>query len=117
MIKIGGVQIKTPKRFEVTMSDLDDRNASRRSADGTFTRDRIAVKREISMEFGPLSPADASQILEAIEPLFFDVEYPDPRAGAVITKTFYTQKRPVPVMLIKNNEVLWQGLKVTLTEK
>ncbi|MNP69271.1 hypothetical protein D3C76_1653440 [compost metagenome] len=49
--------------------------------------------------------------------VFFDFTYPDPMAGGHITKTFYVGNRPAPFAVAQGSEVLWNGLKVTLTEK
>ena len=45
MLKINGVAISTPSKFEVQISDLD--GESNRNANGKLIRDRIAVKRKL----------------------------------------------------------------------
>ncbi|MGG7215285.1 DUF6711 family protein, partial [Clostridium nigeriense] len=56
MININGVQIATPKTYEATVSDLD--GESNRNANGELVRDRIAVKRKLNLEWGPLKQSE-----------------------------------------------------------
>ena len=84
MIKINGVAIATPKIYEATVSDLD--GESNRNAAGQLIRDRIAVKRKLNLEWGPLSQSEIAPILNAVSGVFFTVTFPDPQLG-VITKT------------------------------
>ena len=115
---IDGVEISAyPSKFQVTTLDLDDGEATVRTADGTLNRDRITVKRQIDMEWGVLPWASISAILSAMGGVFFDLNYPDPMTGAYETKTFYVGNRPAPAAVSKGNEILWSGLKVTLTER
>lgn len=114
MININGVAIATPKSFEVTILDLDaesDRNMS-----GDLIRDRIAVKRKLNCEWGPLSQNECSILLKAVKDVFFQVTYPDPMDG-VVTKTMYVGDRTSPVYSVINGLVKWNGLKMNFIER
>ncbi|MNW69965.1 hypothetical protein D3C74_491160 [compost metagenome] len=69
------------------------------------------------MAWGPLRWADISAILTAMEDVFFPVKYPDPMTGKYEMKTFYVGNRPAPFAVAKGDEIMWNGLKVTLTEQ
>ena len=114
MIKINGVAIATPKTFEVTISDLD--GESNRNANGDLIRDRIAVKRKLNCEWGPLSQNECSTLLKAVKDIFFQVTYPDPALG-VVTKTMYVGDRTSPVYSVINGVVKWSGIKFNLIER
>ena len=114
MIKINGVAIATPKIYEATVSDLD--GESNRNAAGQLIRDRIAVKRKLNLEWGPLSQSEIAPILNAISGVFFTVTFPDPQLG-IITKTMYVGDRTAPAYQYINEEVKWSGLKLNLIEK
>lgn len=114
MIKINGVAIATPKTFEVTVSDLD--GESNRNAKGEMIRDRIAVKRKINLEWGPLIQSEISIILNAVSSVFFTVEFPDPQLG-LIAKTMYVGDRTSPAYSYIDNKIKWQGLKMNFIEK
>ncbi|MEF2969233.1 DUF6711 family protein [Paenibacillus sp. M1] len=117
-LKINGQEIAAyPSQFTVTTLDLDDSESSVRTADGTLNRDRIAVKRQIEMSWGVLKWSQISGILQAMDSVFFDLTYPDPMAGNFVTKTFYVGNRPAPFAVAQDSEIMWSGLKVTLTEK
>ena len=114
MIKINGVDIATPKTYEATVSDLD--GESNRNANGELVRDRIAVKRKLNLEWGPLTQAEMQTLLSAVSSVFFTVTFPDPQLG-VVTKTMYVGDRTVPAYSYINGEVKWQGLKMNFIEK
>lgn len=118
MIKINGVDLPaTPSSFQVTVIDLDDSEATKRTADGTLHRDRIAVKRKIDMSWGPLNWSDTAAILQAVQNEFFQCTYPDPMTGKMETKTFYVGDRVAPFAVSRGSEIYWTGLKLTLTER
>lgn len=114
MIRINGVVIATPKVYEPTISDLD--GESNRNANGELIRDRIAVKRKLNLEWGPLSQSEISTLLNAVSGVFFTVTFPDPQLGTV-TKTMYVGDRTAPAYSYINGEVKWQGLKMNFIEK
>jgi len=118
MIKINGVSLPaSPSSFQVTLIDLDDSEATKRTADGTLYRDRIAVKRKIDMSWGPMNWIDTATILQLVQNEFFECTYPDPLTGKWETKTFYVGDRVAPFAVARNNEIYWTGLKLSLTER
>lgn len=114
MISINGVQIATPKTYEVTVSDLD--GESNRNAKGELIRDRIAVKRKLNLEWGPLTQTEIQTLLNSVSDVFFTVTFPDPELG-MITKTMYVGDRTAPAYQFVNGEIKWQGLKMNFIEK
>lgn len=116
MLKINGVAITTPKSLKVDIMDLD--GESNRNAKGALIRDRIAVKRKISCEWAPLTMSEISTVLQAVQNVFFQVEYPDPMTGSMQTKTFYVGDRSAPLYWKSPAGVyLWEGLTMDLIEK
>lgn len=114
MLKINGVAIATPKVYEVTISDLD--GESNRNANGDLVRDRIAVKRKLTLEWPPLSQSQISTLLNAVSSVFFSCEFIDPQSG-VLTKTMYVGDRTAPAYQVIDSEVKWSGLKMNFVEK
>ena len=114
MIKINGVDIATPKTYEATVTDLD--GESNRNANGELIRDRIAVKRKLNLEWGPLTQTEIQTLLSAVSSVFFTVTFPDPQLG-IITKTMYVGDRTSPAYQYKDGQVKWQGLKMNFIEK
>jgi uncharacterized protein DUF6711 len=119
MISVGAVggsltAITSPKSFTVTINDVDSDN-TQRNAKGDLQRDRIAVKRSMSLDFPPLTNAQISTLLTAVSSVFFDVNYPDPMSGGNITKTCYVGNRTSP--LFNFNTGLWESLSMDFIEK
>lgn len=117
-LKINGAAIAAkPSEFQVEVLDLDDSESTTRTADGTLNRDRVAVKRQIQVSWPPLPMATISALLKQMRSVFFEFTYPDPEAGGYVTKTMYVGNRPAPAAIEINGIILWDSLKVTLTEK
>ena len=114
-MKINGVKIKTPQEMQVTINDIDGETT--RNARGDMVRDRIAVKRKISLKFPPLTDSQIQTILNAVSNEFFTVEYPDPVLG-ITTKTFYTEDRNAPFFTHdREGTCYWSGLSFNLKER
>lgn len=116
MISINGVVILTPKSFEATVSDLD--GESNRNLYGELLRDRIAVKRKLTLEWAPLTQSEMSTLLTAVSGVFFTVTYPDPQEG-IVTKTMYVGDRTAPAYFYdeKTKQAKWSGLKMNFIEQ
>ena len=118
LIKIDGNEIaEYPSKFQVTVLDIDNADSTARTTDGTLNRDRVAVKRQIEMEWGVLKWNKISLILQQMSGIFFELYYPDPMDGTYATRTFYVGNRPSPFTVENNGEMLWGGLKMTITER
>lgn len=120
ILKANGAELAaypTPDGFQVTILDLDDADSTTRTADGTLTRDRVAVKRQIDMTFPALPAPVISALLKQMQDEFFDFYFPDPMEGGYVTKRMYVGNRPATIPIIKNGEIWWSGLQITLTER
>lgn len=116
MLTIDGVKVTAPSVFKVDINDLD--GESGRNARGDLIRDRVAVKRKLECEWGPLQNGEISVILQAVKNEFFDVRYPDPMTGSMQTKTFYVGDRSAPALYeVSNGKMLWHGLNMNLIER
>lgn len=114
MLKINGVAIATPKVFQVDIEDLD--GETNRNANGDLLRDRIAVKRKLNCEWGPLTNEECSILLKSVKDVFFSVTYPDPQEGTMLTKRMYVGSRSAPMYQIVNGVAKWNGVKFNLIE-
>ncbi|SEU32781.1 DUF6711 family protein [Paenibacillus sp. NFR01] len=115
-ILINGVPIAaSPATLSPGIDDIDAETTGRMS-DGTLTRDRLAVKRQIDMSWGLLTWPEISALLKQMSAASFTLTYPDPQDGKYSTRTFYAGKRTPAVALAKAGTILWSGLRVTLTE-
>lgn len=117
-LKVNGQNIvATPSEMQVTILDLDDADSSVRTADGTLNRDRVAVKRQIDLTWSMLSNVQISQILKAMDAVFFEFTFPDPMEDKNITKRVYVGNRAAPMAFVKNGVTWYKDFKITLTER
>lgn len=116
MLKVNGVEITAPKTYQPSLNDID--GETNRNAKGELIRDRIATKRKLEMEWGPLSQSEISTLLNAVKDEFFECEFIDPLDG-IITKIMYVGDRTAPAYLFDEDsqEMRWKGLKMNFIEK
>lgn len=115
-LRINGVSVKTPKSLKVLVQDVDGQ--STRNAAGRMVRDRIAVKRKLECEWGPLSQSEIATLYNAMSGAFFNVMYTDPQNGQT-SKVFYAGDRSSPIYSFnpKFQQMMWQGLSVNFVEQ
>jgi len=97
-------------------NDVDSPEAGRNMA-GEMERMRVATKIRLDITCRPLTSAEASIVLKAIEPEYFTVVYDDPMAGTVVTKTMYANNNPASFLMIKDDIGYWDGISFPLVEK
>lgn len=78
--------------FSVTIEDLDS-DSTVRNAEGTLSRDRVAVKQKIALIFKALSEEELSIVLSAVAPVSIDVKYTNPSTNSTRTGEFYVGPR------------------------
>lgn len=111
---IDGVKVPTPQTYGWSIEDLDsEEGTGRNNATGEMFRDRVATKRKLSFTWPPLSIADTSRLLKALEPVFIEVRYLDAREGGYLTKTFYAG----PQSANCGHRAHWLGITANLIEK
>lgn len=115
MLQINGVEITAPKSLQFDLQDID--GDTNRNAKGEMIRDRIAVKRKLECEWGPLTMEQCSTLLKAVQNVFFSVTYPDALEGKMLTKTMYVGDRTSPMLTYKDGKPYWQSLKMDFIEK
>lgn len=116
-LRIGGSSVKPPRNFTATVQTIDA-DSSGRNANGDMIRDVITRKIKLDCEWGPLSDSEISLLLNAVEPTFFSVTYPDPKDG-MVTKIFYVGDRSAPSYSWNNkySALKWEGLSMNFIER
>jgi hypothetical protein len=113
LIQVDGVDLLTPAKMQVTLSDLD--GETNRNAKGELVRDRIAVKRKLSLTYPPLTTAQISSVLSKVQNVYFQCTFLDPLLGANYTGTFYVGDRQSP--LYSTTLGLWDSMTMDFIEK
>ena len=114
-LQVNGVLLKTPQTFQVAVQDID--GESGRNANGDMVRDRITQKQKLDITWGALTDLEISTILQAVDAPFFTATYPNPKTGAMSTKTFYVGDRTAPTYSWNNKFPKWEGLSMNFIEK
>lgn len=68
-LSINGAQVKSPQTLECAVQDIDAK--ADRDSNGLLHRDRVAVKRKLSVKWGPLTVSECKTILTAMSGQFF----------------------------------------------
>lgn len=96
MIKVDGVEIPCPSSFSWGLQDISA-SESGRTDDTLMHKNRVGQKRKISLAWNAPTWKMTSQILQAVNPEYIDVTYPDMMSGKYETRTFYVGDRSAPV--------------------
>lgn len=122
LLRINGTDytgyLKASGGYSLKRNDVDGENAGRVTMDATMTRDRRAVKMELTLVCRPLTGAEARKILNEIYPEFVTVDYYDPRIGMVTGIQMYSNNVPAEFLFRKpDGTEWWDGIKFPLIER
>lgn len=96
MISVDGNVLPCPSVFQWGIQDISS-SESGRTDDAIMHKNRIGQKRKISLQWNGLTRSDMAKILQAVNPEYIDVTYPDAMSGDDETRTFYVGDRTAPV--------------------
>lgn len=103
--------------FKWQRSDIDGSDAGR-DLTGRLRRNRVATKVRLDITCRLLKSEEAAAVLTAIMPEYVSVTYYDPQAGAVVTKTMYSNNNPATFQIRhKDGTVWWSGITFPLIEQ
>lgn len=116
MIEVDGVAVRAPFSFKWSKNDISGPNAGR-TLDGTMHKNRIAEKRKLSLTWKGIRPEQVSAILQAFEPEYVSVSYPDALNGNTSTRTFYTGDLDAEIYSWTVNNKLYSLLSFSIIER
>ena len=96
MIKVDGVNLPCPSLFHWGLQDVSA-GESGRTDDAVMHKNRVAQKRKLQLEWVGKNWQETAQILQAVNPEYIEVYYPDMMSGQYETRTFYVGDRSSPV--------------------
>jgi hypothetical protein len=107
--------------IEWSRNDVDS-SAAGEMQDGTVDRDRIIMRRKMTVSVGELLTADMKIVQQAIYPQWVSVTFLDPLEGEVITRTFYSNNVACTAgkktkLKDGTNSVKWRKFSFPLIEK
>ena len=98
MLYVNGAVVKTPSELTWGLQDVSDSDAGR-TQDAIMHKNRIAQKIKLSLSWSNPTPAETASILQAFDPEYIDVTYPDAKSGGNETRTFYSGDKSAPVKI------------------
>lgn len=105
------------KGVKWTRNDVDSPDTGR-TMDALMHRGRVASKIRLDISCKPLTDSQASTVLNAIYPEYVTVQYTDPQAGGLVTRTMYSNNNPASYLLNREGEEdLWDGITFPLVER
>lgn len=109
-----------PQEIDYIREDFDSEDTGRFMS-GDMDRDRITTKIKLQCRWGYLRSDEVSQILNAIEPVFFEVQFFDFMTGGFNHTTMYAGSKEIPfynVLKDKNGAIIGvKSFSVNLIEK
>lgn len=96
MIKVDGVQLPCPSALTWGLQDVSAADSGR-TQDALMHKNRVAQKRTLNVTWNALDWEATCAIIQAVNPEYVQVEYPDPLTGNQHeTRTFYVGDRSAP---------------------
>jgi hypothetical protein len=114
LIKINGVALPTPTALEVGIMDI---SKAERNAKGKMIIERVATKRKLFFTYSFLNEDDASTVLRAVSPTFYNVTYFDPQEKTMKSGSFYCGDRQLGMVDYIDGVPRFKDLSFDLIER
>jgi len=105
LLRVNGRKLPDPSEFEWGLQDISASDSGR-TQDTMMHKNRVGQKRTIQVAWNGPTRATCAEILQAVNPEYFTVEYPDLMSGEQETRTFYVGDRTAPY------KVWWDGYEI-----
>ena len=115
MITVDGVSVPCPSVFTWGLQDISA-SESGRTDDTIMHKNRVGQKRKISLQWNIKDRATTAQILQAFNPEYISVKYPDAMSGTDETRTFYVGDRTAPVKYWWVGKQLYESIGFDIIE-
>lgn len=116
MLTVDGVEIPTPSNMIWGLYDISASDSGR-TEDTTMYKNRVGQKRKIELVWKIKNWEDTSKILQAFNPDYFQVRYPDMLDGVYETRTFYRNDPSAPVKMWFNDKKYVEQLSINIIER
>ena len=98
MITVDEVAMPCPSSFTYGLQDVSSAESGR-DDEAYMYKNRIAQKVKLQLGWNAKDWQEVSTIMQAFNPEYISVEYPDMLTGQYETKTFYVGDRTAPVKI------------------
>jgi hypothetical protein len=114
LLKVGSADLPTPSDYSIGVLDITQ---AERNAKGTMLIERIAQKKKISISYKYCDGATLSQILTAINPIYFNLTYLDPITNTYKTGSFYVGDRNMGMIDFQDSVPRYKDLSFEFIER
>lgn len=98
-------------------NDVEASTSGRGTQDGLMHRARVSIKIRLDVSCVPMTAESAQTVLQAIKPMWLQVQYYDPQEGSVQTKKMYSNNIPASFCILKGTTMYWMGIEFPLIEQ
>lgn len=95
MLIVDGAEMPCPSVFNWGLQDISA-SESGRTDDTIMHKNRVGQKRKISLQWNGTDRETTAKILQAFNPEYISVTYPDAMSGVDETRRFYVGDRTAP---------------------
>jgi len=108
------ITVPVPSGYNYVLEDVSESDAGR-TEDAVMHKKRIGRVRALELQWDYQSTATMSQILQAFDDEYYQVEFWDVLSGTWATSTFYTGNRSTP--MYSGVLDIWNELKFKIIER
>ena len=116
MIKVDGVSLPCPSEYTWGLQDVSA-GESGRTDDALMHKNRVAQKRKLQLAWVGLDWQQTAQIMQAVNPEYITVTYPDMLSGQYEVRTFYVGDRTAPVKFWWTNRKMIEKISFDFIER
>lgn len=116
MLLVDGKEIRDPSTFSWGLMDISS-SSSGRTEDMVMHKDRKGQKRKIQLSWNGIRKEEAAAILQAFNPEYVNVRYPDAMSGVDEERTFYVGDRSAPMKIWTINNKLYTQVSFDIIER
>ena len=111
-------EIKAPSSFQWGLEDNSASDAGRvQDENDTMYKNRTSQKRKISLSWTGTTKEETAEILQAFNPEYIFVKYPDAMSGEDEIREFYVGSRSAPLKLWNVNNKYYSSLSFNIIER
>ena len=104
----------TPTEFGVGVLDL---SKAERNANGAMIIERITTKQKLTIAYAYISGNNLATVLNALEPVYYNVTYTNPVTNSLKTASFYCGDRNVGMIDFIGGVPRYKDLTFNLIER
>lgn len=111
---VDGVAVRCPSTYKWALEDISAPDAGR-TEDTVMDKKRIGQIVKLDLSWNGLTLGEASTVLKAFNPEYFNVCYLDAMQGKFVTSEFYVGNRSVPLYDARRG--LWSNVTFNIIER